>query len=144
MFAASISFSLVPSSRGAVWCWRWSWQTPRIGGCPDIRSAFELLGTLALAGWTVVREASGFSPDGESYSLSVQPPAGLDARQFVSGPTGAVNKIPIGSLLRLEDGREFRVERSNGYVISGFDWKSHRSAAVDLRNSKATIVEMVA
>jgi len=44
-----------------------------------------------------------------------------------------------GYTIRTSEG-EFQVERSNGFVLSGFSWELHKFMSVDLRNTDAEII----
>ena len=58
------------------------------------------------------------------------------------GQGRAHHKIPHGSILRLPNGKRMIVERSNGYVISGYE-ENHinRRQGIDLRIEDADLVQ---
>ena len=58
-----------------------------------------------------------------------------DAREFID----TTKKKLTCELIRLPDGEDVLVERSNGYVISGYK-AGYGKWAIDLRNDSATIV----
>jgi len=60
-----------------------------------------------------------------------------------SGRAGWPGKIPVGSILKAPGKGTFRVERSNGYVISGSSVSDRtRYVVIDLRNTGATILKL--
>lgn len=61
------------------------------------------------------------------------------AKQHVTENGQAINKL-TGYTIQLQDGREVIVERSNGFVMSGFDLNSHSWWSIDLRNEDAKII----
>jgi len=67
-----------------------------------------------------------------------------DAQAFLEEgqPGWCRGKLPIGTILLVEHNqRQLTVERSNGYVITGFwDGVIQRGGGVDLRTEQATII----
>lgn len=65
----------------------------------------------------------------------------IDAKEYYEKN----KKIPVGSILRV-NGKLVQVERANGYVISGYEYKKPQSTnthvSVDLRNTPATLLSV--
>lgn len=65
----------------------------------------------------------------------------IDAKEYYEKN----KKIPIGSILRV-NGKLVQVDRANGYVISGYEykkpWSTNTHVAIDLRNSPATLISV--
>lgn len=77
-------------------------------------------------------------PAGEAKRVKAQ-----SAQRWID-PDGRgmpTRKFPVGARLKLKDGREFYVERSNGYVVSGPEiGRFQNTIGVDLRNNDATVI----
>ena len=74
-------------------------------------------------------------------------PQNFDARRFIEEDSEgdgarALHKVPVGSIVRSLErpGLIFRVERSNGYVLSGISIYANESDAIDTRVERAEIV----
>lgn len=100
--------------------------------CLAVLSADELARDLRGAGWLVRSE--GLSSDFQRVSVVAEmPPTEQDAKAACE-----LGKL-TGKSLRLPDGAVVTVERSNGYVMSG--WDCQRGWwAIDLRNEQATVL----
>lgn len=140
MATISLSSRFVPTHSGAT-ALVMTWAQPSKGWTLEgatspeavIAQAREFAALLRSYGW-IIRVDGEAARDCTTISVVAEmPPAEVDAK------AACETRKLTGEKLRLADGAVVVVERSNGYVMSG--WCPQRKWwAIDLRNEKATVV----